>query len=40
MKSLRLTAAVALAAAVAVAFAGWLTPDNVLAFASAQAFCR
>lgn len=40
MKSLRWLAAVALTAAVALAFAAWLAPDNVFAFASALTFCQ
>lgn len=43
MKPWRVAAGVvtiALGALGALAFAGWLAPDNVLALTSAQAFCQ
>lgn len=40
MKPWRVAAAVALATMVALAFAGWLAPDNIVAFTSALAFCQ
>lgn len=40
MKPLRILAAAALAGAVALAFAGWLAPDNAFVLASMLAFCR
>ncbi|MFC5300592.1 hypothetical protein [Azospira restricta] len=40
MKPLRVLAAAALCGAVALAFAGWLAPDNAFALASALAFCQ
>jgi len=40
VKPLRVAAAVAMVAVFALAFAAWLRPDNVFAFASMQAFCQ
>lgn len=40
MKLRHVTAAVALGAMLALAFAGWLKPDNVFALATALTFCQ
>ncbi|HZX32541.1 MAG TPA: hypothetical protein VFF03_14400 [Rhodocyclaceae bacterium] len=40
MSPARLVVAAALAAAVILAFVGWLDPANVLAFVSSQSFCQ
>lgn len=40
MNPLHLVTAAALAGAVALAFAGWLAPDNAFALAWMPAFCQ